>query len=214
MNYWRRYPGDYAADTQHLTLAQHGAYTLLLDHYYAREGPLPMGLDLFRICRAVTPVEKKAVLAVADEFFPLDGDVRRNRRADRELAIARQKIETARENGSKSAGRPRRKVTESQTKPDTEAGTNRIAETEPTPKEPPTTNLQPLSTSLQPRAAAARVGADNGHSNTVLPRGWWESEEGVKAAARALDLDHPDGRRGETLAALKQRVNSATDVGD
>ena len=41
MKWYERHPSDYKDDTWHLTLAEHGAYTLLLDHYYSSEAPLP-----------------------------------------------------------------------------------------------------------------------------------------------------------------------------
>jgi len=41
MDWYERHPTDYKNDTWHLSLAEHGAYTLLLDHYYANEAPLP-----------------------------------------------------------------------------------------------------------------------------------------------------------------------------
>lgn len=88
MNYYRRYPGDYMRDTGHLSLTEHGAYTALLDHYYAKGAPLPASLDaLSRLCRAMTTVEQDSVKAVADEFFPLaDDGLRHNARADEEIA--------------------------------------------------------------------------------------------------------------------------------
>lgn len=110
MNYYRRYCGDYAADTPHLTMLEHGAYTLLLDAYYTSEKPLPDSFDLlYRICRAQTAAEKKAVRNVAEQFFPSDGEFRHNGRADKELSIAVPKLErlraVARVNGAKNQGR-------------------------------------------------------------------------------------------------------------
>lgn len=41
MDWYKRFPTPYRADTWSLTLAEHGAYNLLLDHYYTTERPLP-----------------------------------------------------------------------------------------------------------------------------------------------------------------------------
>ena len=108
MNYYERYCGDYQRDTAHLSLAEHGAYTMLLDTYFSVEKPLPSDLhSLYRVCRAMTRLEQQAVKSVAEQFFPVspvDG-FRHNQRADREIAKARPKIEAARNNGRKG-GRP------------------------------------------------------------------------------------------------------------
>jgi len=109
MNYWPRYPGDWARDTAHLSLAEQGAYVLLLDTYYATERPLPESLDsLCRIARAISADERAAVASNANQFFPIFPDgLRHSPRADREIAIARPKIDTARLNGRKG-GRPKK----------------------------------------------------------------------------------------------------------
>lgn len=108
MNYYERYCGDYQRDTAHLSLAEHGAYTMLLDTYFSVEKPLPESLaSLYRVCRAMTRIEQQAVRTVAEQFFPvseIDG-LRHNHRADREIIKARPKIEAARINGRKG-GRP------------------------------------------------------------------------------------------------------------
>ena len=110
LNYYERYCGDYQRDTAHLSLAEHGAYTMLLDTYFSVEKPLPNDLpSLYRVCRAMTRLEQQAVKSVAEQFFPIsevDG-LRHNQRADREIAKARPKIEAARINGRKG-GRPSR----------------------------------------------------------------------------------------------------------
>lgn len=88
MNPWFAfYPGDYARDTAHLSLVQHGAYRLLLDHYYATAAPLPGDVTtLYRICRAFDEAERKAVDFVVAQFFELRTDGYHNARADVELA--------------------------------------------------------------------------------------------------------------------------------
>jgi len=41
MDWYPKNPIDYREDTYHLTLAEHGAYNLLIDHYMNTERPLP-----------------------------------------------------------------------------------------------------------------------------------------------------------------------------
>jgi uncharacterized protein YdaU (DUF1376 family) len=75
-------------DTSHLSLAEHGAYTVLLDHYYGTEKPLQDDhLALCRICRAFDDQERNAVKSIMDQFFPQYADgMRHNKRADEEIA--------------------------------------------------------------------------------------------------------------------------------
>lgn len=108
MNYFELYPGDYLRDTTRLSLVDHGAYLRLLMAYYAEEKPLPSDeSELFIIVSAVSAADKTAVRKVAERFFPVGDDgLRRNGRADAEIAKARKRIDTARANGSKN--KPRR----------------------------------------------------------------------------------------------------------
>ena len=87
MNFYKRFLGDYARDTAHLSLTEHGAYNLLLDAYYGTGRPLPLDTEsLCRICRASTPLERRAVESVANQFFKVaDDGLRHNPRADREI---------------------------------------------------------------------------------------------------------------------------------
>jgi len=96
--WYPRYYGDYTKGTQHLTLAEHGAYTKLLDHYYATGQPLPDDATaLLRTCAAMTPEERAAVESVAAQFFPVNGDgMRHNKRADREIEKLAVRSESAR----------------------------------------------------------------------------------------------------------------------
>ena len=90
MNFYKRYIGDYGRKTAHLSLLEHGAYAVLLDHYYGTRKPLPDDMPaLYRICRAVDKQEQAAVQRVVTEFFPLGADgLRHNPRADQEIAEA------------------------------------------------------------------------------------------------------------------------------
>lgn len=104
MNYYERYCGDYARDTGHLSLQEHGAYTVMLDTYYATETPLPADYPaLYRICRAMSGKEKEAVRKVADEFFRVEEDgLRHNPRTDAVISKAQKRIAAARANGMAS----------------------------------------------------------------------------------------------------------------
>jgi uncharacterized protein YdaU (DUF1376 family) len=111
MDYYKRFMGDYQRDTGDLSLAQHGAYTVLLDHYYSVRKPLPASMEkLHRLCRATTKAEQDAVESVVEEFFPIASDgLRHNYRADQELDKWEEMAESNREKG-KLGGRPKRKA--------------------------------------------------------------------------------------------------------
>lgn len=115
MNYYERHIGDYVRDTAHLTMLEHGAYTLLMDRYYATEAGIPAD-QAHRLARARTREEKAAVDAVLQEFFTLTDGVWTKRRIEQEIEKAQAKINAAKENGRKG-GRPRktRKPGESET---------------------------------------------------------------------------------------------------
>lgn len=108
MHYYERHLGDYARDTGHLSLLEHGVYGVLLDRYYSTEEPIPAA-QAYRIARARTDDERAAVDAVLAEFFVLDGEVWRHRRADEEILKAQNRIAAARENG-KRGGNPKKKA--------------------------------------------------------------------------------------------------------
>lgn len=90
-NYWyARHFKDYAARTAHLSLMEHGAYALLLDHYYQTGGKLiANAIAIARVCRCQTEEERSTVQSILDQFFTVDASgMYRNDRADREMGIA------------------------------------------------------------------------------------------------------------------------------
>lgn len=108
VNYYERHLGDYARDTGHLSLLEHGVYTLLLDRCYATEQGIPED-QAYRLARARSEDERAAVDAVLSEFFTLEDGVWINARVLEEVERYRAKIEAARENGKKG-GRPRKET--------------------------------------------------------------------------------------------------------
>jgi uncharacterized protein YdaU (DUF1376 family) len=187
MNYYRRYIGDYGRDTTSLSLAEHGAYALLLDAYYADEHALPADLGLLnRICRATDKAEQAAVKRVADKFFPVNGDgLRHNARADRELGKAKNAIEQMTEAGRRGAGKrwgtdggldtggdrggdrvPHKKGGKKRRvgHAGDDAGANAGGDTTTT-HQPPTTSLQTPGTNLQPPEQPSGAHSAAGRTN-------------------------------------------------
>lgn len=83
----------YLGDTSHLNRDQHGAYLLLLMAYWMRGGPLQADdRKLAAICKA-SPQEWKKLKPVLEEFFTISGGYWSQKRADQELARAREIIE-------------------------------------------------------------------------------------------------------------------------
>jgi len=116
VNYYERHLGDYAKDTAHLSMLEHGAYTLLLDRYYSTEQGIPAD-QAHRVARARTREEKAAVDAVLAEFFTLSDDTWVNNRAEEEIPKALARINAAQSNGKKG-GRPKKNPAATQEKPD------------------------------------------------------------------------------------------------
>lgn len=92
MNYVERHFGDWARDTLHLSILEEGAYNRLVDLYYVREGPLPSDLAAcYRLARAMTSAERKAVQSVLTEFFQPTGAGWMHKRCEREIERYRTK---------------------------------------------------------------------------------------------------------------------------
>lgn len=126
MNYYERHLGDYAKDAGHLTMLEHGAYSLLLDRYYATEQGIPAE-QAHRVCRARTDDEKAAVDIVLAEFFALEDGAWKHSRVEREISKMQTKVRAARENG-KRGGRPKAPKEEAAAHP---AGSHQDTEQKP-----------------------------------------------------------------------------------
>lgn len=102
MNYVEHHFGDYAKDTGHLSLTEHGAYRMLIDIYYVREKFLPADVkECCRLVRARSVVERRAVAAVLSEFFEKTDEGFLQRRCEAEIARYREKIEKAKSSANK-----------------------------------------------------------------------------------------------------------------
>lgn len=95
MNYYEHHLGDYAAATGHLSWDEDMAYTRLLRAYYHHERAIPDGQQ-YRLARAATPAQRKAVDVVLAEFFELREGHWHQGRADREIERVKDKQAKAR----------------------------------------------------------------------------------------------------------------------
>ena len=89
MNFFKLYIGDYQRDTAHLSIAEHGAYMLMLQHYYATESPLPTGKALHRMLRAQDKTERDAIDSIVAKFWNETSNGLVNERADAEQLRSR-----------------------------------------------------------------------------------------------------------------------------
>lgn len=122
MIFYKHFLGDYSHKTKHLSLLEHGAYRLLLDHYYSTQSPLSPTPELwYRLTQAVTPEEQEAVRRVVAEFFVRqDDDLLHNSRADQECSAWQKKAEFNRQIGH-LGGRPKtHPLTQKEPKPEPE----------------------------------------------------------------------------------------------
>lgn len=94
MNFFKLYIGDYQRDTAHLSITEHGAYMLMLQHYYATERPLPVGKALHRMLRAQDKAERDAIDTVAAQFWTTTEAGLVNGRADEEITKAGHQADT------------------------------------------------------------------------------------------------------------------------
>lgn len=88
---------DYSADTAHLTLIEHGAYLMLIRHYWTTSEPLPDDdKRLARILR-IPESEWSAISGIIREFFDARDGLLHHGRIDAELQRACEKSAKARE---------------------------------------------------------------------------------------------------------------------
>jgi uncharacterized protein YdaU (DUF1376 family) len=213
--YYHFYPGDYLRDTSGLSLIEHGAYNLLLHHYYSLDGCVPDEKPrLYRLCGATAQEEQVAVEYVLKIYFPSINGKLSNRRADLELAARHRFLEEQSRKG-RLGGRPRKNPNESRGK----AGGK--AERKPN-ESPPSPSPSPSLEGSTPFAPTPEK--DNGSGSK--PKAWanlisWNRDKGCfegitpeivekwEKAYPAVDLNSQLNRADEWLKAnpTKQKKN-------
>jgi len=103
-SYYPFFPGDYLRDTQDLSLTEHGAYLIMLSHYYCHEGLTSNKSRLYRICKAFTDEEKESIDTVRERYFMDDGNGNLiNKRAEIEIKKRKAFLEEQSRKGKISA---------------------------------------------------------------------------------------------------------------
>ena len=223
MNHYPRHVGDYIRDTVGLTMLEEGAYTRLLDQYYAREGPLPADASVYRIARATSKAERAAVDTVLKAYFTKTKDGWRQKRADLELDAQHERSESARQSA-------KRKWEKRNAILDANASANAMRTHMPTHNEGicETDAKSMLASSQKPDinpglSSGVNEPVDNSASNpsainaekqvktTSTPREWWRTNDGIEAKGRELGMP---AKRGEDWPVYKDRLFAAINRGE
>jgi uncharacterized protein YdaU (DUF1376 family) len=97
MNWYKHYLGDYARDTAHLSVTEHGAYRLLIDHYYALRKPLPDDFAyLCRVARCHSRYEKSCLRTILTTYFEIINHHVTHSRIDQEILKYQQIVDASR----------------------------------------------------------------------------------------------------------------------
>lgn len=160
------YPADYLGDTGHLTTAEHGAYLLLIMHYWMNGGLPSDERQIGRITRMSERDWKKSKPIVQALF--VDGWV--HKRVELEMTEAA-RISRAGQTGGQASAKARaerqRSLQNRSNDPPTNGATNDERSSNDCTNDPPT-NGQPLPLQSQPPtrkqdAASAALDLQNGH---------------------------------------------------
>src|SRR5262245_1995804 len=85
MDWYPRFPLAYAADTMHLTLAEHGAYCLLIDWYMVHKKAIPDDNAAIAKILGCEVDEWIRVSAALRPFFTIENGRLKHKRCEREL---------------------------------------------------------------------------------------------------------------------------------
>lgn len=157
--------GDYFKDTNHLSTLEHGAYMLLIGHYWSTGAP-PQDSDaiLARIARLPLAGWRR-IRPVIEAFFAIEEGLWRHGRVDAELDRATRFIEKQTENG-KRGGRPP------------------ITQTKPNPKPKPNPNETTSSSPSTPNNTSHGEISNGAVSASASPHGPPRSSAGLPDSAK------------------------------
>lgn len=97
------FTGDYLRDTMGLTAEQHGAYLLLLIHYWNNGGPFEFDLATMARVVGVDSTAMAALWEKVGKYFQVDNGMVHNKRSDAELVRVAKYYAAQRSNGKAGA---------------------------------------------------------------------------------------------------------------
>ena len=152
MNYFEKHIGDYIRDTVSLTMLEDGAYNRLIDQVYQSEKPLPLDRKLiYRLARAISLAERKAVDFVVGTFFRETEDGFVQKRIQSEIERYQEKQRKAKASAEARWSKPRVDAFASQTHDASDMRTHSEGNAH---QAPVTSNQTP---DLKPKAEPERV---------------------------------------------------------
>jgi len=167
MFHYPKHVGDYIADTIGLSMLEDGAYNRLMDQYYISEAPLPLDrTELYRLARAVSPIERKAVDYVIAKYFNEEPDGYHQNRIDIEIEAYHIRAETAQANGRRGGRKPKQNPQETQPVSDGLADSNQDQTTTKT-------NRKPYSLSNDKESGKPRFDPSTIEISAFIPRASW-----------------------------------------
>lgn len=101
------YVADYLADTGHLSAAEHGAYFLLIMHYWSSGAPLPADDRLLARIARMDADEWSNAKALLQKFFKIDANQWRHIRVEEELKNAKKRYDRRADAGRKGGKTPK-----------------------------------------------------------------------------------------------------------
>lgn len=186
--YW----GDYLRDTGHLGAAEHGAYLLLIGHYWTTGAPLPDDDTLLARIARMQPKEWKRARPVVVAFFQRDGNTLRQKRIDTELSRWQQ-IRDAKSNAGRASAAARAQQRANTCS--TDDATNTPTKSNPLPLPSPSSgSKEPSERGARERAPTPPVSAVNGsvRRSTKLPENFEVPADWIAEAERKRrDLGMP-----------------------
>lgn len=100
------YVGDYLADTMHLNTVQHGAYVLLIFHYWRNEGPIENSDETLANITKLTLSGWTATRSALEKFFEITPATWSHKRINAELDKIK-RLQAAHRKGARMANKAR-----------------------------------------------------------------------------------------------------------